>query len=210
MSFEQLSKLWTTLGLTGLFFTLNSWLATQGGAAIFGTKLLTSGRVPIALAAVPICSVLLSLTAVIGTIYARRIKGAWHARIPIVGFEKIDTASSEGRCYQASMICGVIIIPFFVLFHFLLIIADARVVTTGAIARELTSVWDWSGLTTINDPARACTRLREGIAACSEGASILPGLQPTLYLILVFGTAILVVQNLMAIVRRSEESDTFY
>jgi hypothetical protein len=133
----QLSKLWTAVGLASLFFALNSWLATQGGAEIFDAKLLASGRVPVALTGIPICTVLLALSAVIGILYGRRMPGRWHARIPIIGFEAIKTGSTEGRIYQGAALFVLTIIPLAATAHFWRVLGSAHIVTTGAGARAL-------------------------------------------------------------------------
>lgn len=202
MTLTQLSKLWTVVGLASLLYALNSWVSTQGGAEIFDAKLLTSGRVPIALTAIPICSVLLALAAAIGTVYAQRASGSWHARIPIVGFETLDTGSAEGRWYQAATLVGLTLLPLAALVHFWLVAGGAQVVTTGGEPRLLNGIWDWSGLERWNDPARACTDLQPGAIACSGGVTILPGPQPAVYGALSLASFVIVLRQWIAIFRR--------
>ena len=201
MTPTQLSKLWTFVCLASLLFALNSWLATQGGAEIFDAKLLTTGRVPVALTAIPVVSVLLAVLAAIGIAYARRGSAPWHARIPIVGFESIDTGSAEGRWFQAATMVGLTLVPLAALVHFWLVIDGALVVTTGTGPRLLSGIWDWSGLTSLNDPARACTALQPGAVACSGGVTVLPGLQPAAYGLISLGSLVLVLRHWLAVLR---------
>ena len=100
MTAQQIGKLWTLTSALLLYYALNSWIVSQGGNEIFGAKLVLATRGPAAMLAIPICSILLAVTSAIGRTYAIRVGGDWRKRIPIVGFDSIDTGSVEGRLYQ--------------------------------------------------------------------------------------------------------------
>lgn len=99
MSYKQLGKIWTVVGLLLLFYSLNAWLVSQGGQEVFGTKLIASGRVLAAVIAIPICSTMLIVTSLAGRLYAMRHGNVWHQRVPIFGFDTITTGSREGKIY---------------------------------------------------------------------------------------------------------------
>ena len=42
MTPQQISKVWAVLSLALLYYALNTYLVTQGGAAIFGATLIVS------------------------------------------------------------------------------------------------------------------------------------------------------------------------
>jgi hypothetical protein len=46
VTLQQISKLWTVIGLFLLYYVLNTWVVTQGGQEIFGAKLIVSNRIP--------------------------------------------------------------------------------------------------------------------------------------------------------------------
>ena len=43
MTLQQLSKIWTVVGLFLLYYAMNSWIVVQGGQEIFGAKLQQPG-----------------------------------------------------------------------------------------------------------------------------------------------------------------------
>jgi hypothetical protein len=97
MTQTQLSKMWLIVSALLLYYALNSWIVAQGGNEVFGAKLVVSNKIPAAMIAIPICAILLLVASLIGRLFALRGRPRWHERLPFVGFDSIDTASSEGR-----------------------------------------------------------------------------------------------------------------
>ena len=60
------SKLWAAVGAVLAFYSLNAWIATQGGTPIFPQALLERRMVLAAVVAIPICALLLALQAELG------------------------------------------------------------------------------------------------------------------------------------------------
>jgi hypothetical protein len=187
MSQQQIAKLWTIMSLALLYYAMNTWLVTQGGAEIFDVKLILSGRVTAALMAIPICAILMAITSCGGALYAKRTAlNNWHARIPVVGFEEIDTSSTEGRWYQALMLVLFSVLPAFALVHFWLIVSGAPVITTGATPRMAANIWDPSAMRGLDDPARICGALQAGKSLdCLNGATFFPFIEPLIFSILI-------------------------
>lgn len=205
MTLQQLSKIWTIVGLSLLYYTMNSWIVVQGGQEIFGAKLIVSNRVPAAMWAIPITCLILLLNSVVGIRYARRAGPSWNDRIPIVGFESIVTSSSEGKFYQGTMLFLLSFLPAVVLVHFWRVFNSAKVVTTGDPPQPVTSIWDWSALTKFDDPARICTDVvREGgKIICEKNATILPGFEPILFALLTVAAALALAAHWYAVFRWS-------
>src|ERR1700740_1018159 len=118
MTQTQLGKIWLVVSAFLLYYSINTWIVAQGGNEKFGAKLVVSNKVPAAMLAIPICAVLLSASSLIGRLFAARGGRQWHERIPIVGFEKIDTGSPEGRVYQGAMLLIFVIIPTIAMIYF--------------------------------------------------------------------------------------------
>jgi len=205
VTLPQISKVWTVVGLFLLYYVLNTWIVTQGGQEIFGAKLIVTGRIPAALWGIPIGCVLLLLNSLVGLHYARRTGPGWHNRIPIVGFETIDTDSREGRFYQGTMLGLLSFLPAVALVHFWRLLQEAIVVTTGNTPRRLDSIWDWSPLKdSWNDPARICTNyiVEAGKITCEHNTTILPGFEPAVFALLTLAAVIAMAMQWRAIFRR--------
>src|SRR5262249_18997331 len=152
---------------------------------------IAANRIPAAMWGIPIGSVLLLLNSLVGLHYARRTGPDWHNRIPIVGFDSIDTSSSEGQYYQGTMLGLLSFLPAIALIHLWRLFHGARVVITGDPPRDASSVWDWSALTSLNDPARVCTNyIADKAIACEKNATVLPGLEPTVFAVLTLAAAV--------------------
>jgi hypothetical protein len=191
MSTSQISKVWTVVSLALLYYALNSYLVTQGGAAIFSAALIVSNRVPAAMLGIPICSILLLISSLIGIDFARKTGPAWPDRIPLVGFEQIDTKTPEAKTYQGFMLAVLSLLPAVSLIHFWILFCKADLVTTKNPPRLLSSIWDWAELVSLDDPARICNVLqREPTLSCDGNITILPGLEPTLFAMVTLATAI--------------------
>jgi hypothetical protein len=181
----QIAKLWSVVSAVLLYYSLNSWLASQGGQEIFAVKLVAAGRVPTALLAILICAILITATSWIGQLFAKRSGPSWHDRIPVVGFESIETASTEGKIYQGVMLVLLSLLPAASLAHFWHILAGAKVVTTGESPRLARSIWDWAALSSFDNPATVCADLKSNEPpVCNAGVTFLPGLEPALLALL--------------------------
>jgi hypothetical protein len=182
MTSQQMSKVWTVVSLGLLYYALNSYLVTQGAAPIFSATLIISNRVPAAMLGSPICSILLVLSSLIGIDFARKNGPAWADRIPLVGFEQIDTTAREAKAYQGVMLAVLSFLPAGALIHFWILFSRADLVTTKNPPRLLNNIWDWSELTSLDDPARICNILhRQPELSCEGNITILPGLEPTIF-----------------------------
>ena len=182
MNLQQIAKLWTVVSTVLVFYTLNSWLVSQGGTEIFDIKLVHAGRIPAAMIAIIVCACLLIIASLIGVLHAKRSAPNWHARIPTVGFDTITTGSPEGKTYQCATLILLNILPTASLIHFwdLLLSERVKVVTTHKPPRLLSSIWDTSGIT---QAARICEDL-DSAGACKEGATFFPVIEPLALIIL--------------------------
>jgi hypothetical protein len=203
VSEQQISKIWTVIGLFLLYYVLNTWIVTQGGQEIFGAKLIVSHRAPAAMWGIPIACLALLANSLVGIHYARQTGPGWSNRVPLVGFEKINRDSREGKIYQGSMLALLSLVPAMALIHFWWIFVLSRVVTTQDPPQPIASVWSWSALTTLNDPARICTDLSRdgGTLRCLHNATLLPGLEPTLFAVLTAAAAVMVFRHWLAVFR---------
>lgn len=179
----QLSKLWFVLSLALLYYALNSYVATQGGESIFDAKIISTGKAAAAVTAIPICSFLLLVSSAIGWLHAKRKDGAWHARIPIVGFDEIDTASREGRAYQAANLTIFSLLPALSLPHFWFTALGYPVAYKVGAPVEKFGLLDLHRLTTLDNPARICSEAPVSMD-CEKGVTVLPGLEPAIFAIL--------------------------
>jgi hypothetical protein len=185
MTPQQIGKVWTVISAFLLYYALNTWIVTQGGNEIFGAKLIVGHRIPAAMMGIPICSVLLVMSSLVGKIHAERTGPRWHDRIPVLGFDSINTGSGEGKLYQAAVIVLFSVLPAASLIHFWRLFANARVVTTKNPPQPIDSIWNWSALVKFDDPARICTDYNEiPNSSCEGNITILPGLEPTIFAIL--------------------------
>ena len=195
MTSNQISKIWTVLNLALLYYGLNTYLVTQGGAPIFGAMLIVSNRIPAAMMAIPICSFLLLLCSLIGMDYANKGRMNWADRIPLVGFEEIDTTAREAKFYQGTMLAVMSALPIIALIHFWIVFSEAYVVTTKNPPAVISSIWSWSALTSLNDPARVCNTFHTGTPggpspiSCEGSNTLLPGLEPTVFAIMTLAAA---------------------
>lgn len=192
MTYQQLGKIWKVVGLLLLFYALNAWLVSQGGQEVFGAKLIAPGRVLAAVIAIPICTTLLIVTSLVGRLYAIRHGSTWHQRVPIFGFDSITTGSREGKFYQGTMFFAFSIFPWLALIHFWRRMLSATIISNDDTNTVIASVWDWSALKSLNNPASMCNAFDMAAARpCVDAFTLLPGLQPTAYafLLLLAGTA---------------------
>ena len=191
MTQSQLGKIWLVVSALLLYYALNSWIVVQGGNEVFGAKLVVSNKAPAAMIAIPICAILLFVSSCIGRLYAVRSQAPWHRRIPIVGFEEIDTGSAEGRLYQGAIISVFSIGPAAALIFFWHAFVTAKVMANDG-TKQLVGLFDWTILArTMNDPARICTDFNKDLPdPCVANGTVLPGLEPTLFALLTLVAAI--------------------
>ncbi|TGP52549.1 hypothetical protein EN873_14860 [bacterium M00.F.Ca.ET.230.01.1.1] len=201
MTQSQLSKVWFVVSALLLYYALNSWVVAQGGEEIFGAKVVMKARVPAVMIAIPICSILLTLTSLVGRLYSLRAGSKWHERIPVVGFEGIDTGSREGRVYQGVMITVFSLLPAIALVYFWCTFLSATVMLNDGKKDPGASLWDWSQLRTLNDPARICTEFHKELAdPCIGNATVLPGLEPTIFGALTLAAVVVLAMHWRAVV----------
>jgi hypothetical protein len=198
MTREQISKIWTVVSLFLLYYAVNTYLVTQGGQPVFGATLISISRIPAATLGIPICSLLLVVCSLIGIDYAHKSEPAWAARVPLVGFEKIDARSREGKVYQGTMLAVLTLLPLASLIHFWILFTTADLVTTKNPAVRIPSVWSWSALSTLDDPARICSTLRvgnnpPGSLSCEGNMSVLPGLEACAFVLVTLAAAVVTI-----------------
>ncbi|MET3973486.1 hypothetical protein ABIB94_007983 [Bradyrhizobium sp. JR7.2] len=200
----QLSKVWLVVSAALLYYALNSWIVAQGGNEVFGAKLVLSQRVPAAMLAILVCSVLAIASSAIGLLYARRGGGRWHERIPVVGFDEIDTASTEGKVYQGSMLVLLSFIPFVAMIYFWHSFVTAKIMLNDG-SKKLISLWSlqwlWDG--SVSDPARICTDFsKDASDPCTGSATILPGLEPSFFAALTLAALAIAIRHWTVVLRR--------
>ena len=99
----------------------------------------------------------------IGIVHARRTGPSWFDRVPLVGFEQLDTSRLEAKVYQAAMLFLLSALPPLTFIHFWQVAADAEVLTTATSPVKVPGgIWDCSGLTSLNHPATICTNVQTG------------------------------------------------
>jgi hypothetical protein len=200
MTNAQLAKIWSAICTFLLYFTLDSYLVTQGGEGIFGTKLIAPGRAPTAVIALVVCPVLLILTSLIGFLYAKRSEGGIFERVPVFLFDTINTSASESKIYQLFTLAIFSILPILSLIHFWEIFLDAPVATTSHPIKKIGSVWDW-GYFGWRDPARICTEFDEVTSSCKKGVTVFPGLEPWILVILTTAASVTLICFFYAVFR---------
>jgi hypothetical protein len=132
MSPAQLRKLWTVVGTILVFYSLNAWLVSQGVNSIFKVALVDSRPRFESLFAIPACSVLLILLCHIGLAYARAVSADfWHARMPVVWLDDLDTGTLNGKLYQGFFAVVFLLVPGAALIHFLQKVASTNLVRDG-------------------------------------------------------------------------------
>lgn len=204
MNQTQLSKIWLVIGGVLTYYALNTWIVGQGGNEIFGTKLIASQRVPAAVVAIPVCATLLTVASLVGRLYAVRGGERWHERVPVVGFDTLDTSQPEAKAYQAGMLFMFSLLPIAALVHFWRVFLLADVMLNDGSNRLLGSIWDWQPtLKSLNDPARICTAINAGPPpSCVDGVTVLPGLEPWVFVLFTTVAAAATATHWHAVLRR--------
>lgn len=185
MNQAQISRLWVFVSGFLLFYSLNAWIAAQGGSPIFSGPLLKPHGAAAAVTTLPISAFLIAVSSCIGSLYASRSEGPWHERIPIVGFKKIETSSREGKMYQAFIFFIFFILPFFSLVYFWSRLLTAPILLNRDYPGEIhfISAWSWSHFFRVGNPALLCTTINRQLHdPCVDKITFLPGLEPWIFL----------------------------
>jgi hypothetical protein len=140
-------------------------------------------------------------TAIAATPSLLRITGiAWHAKIPVVGFETLDTNSKDGRVDHAEMLFLLCILPCAALVHFWDVMLGAKIVSTATPPAVIDSIWHWTPFGEWNDPARIGTILRDGNdLACEGNITVVPGIEPMTFAGLTFLAVVSLIAFLAAV-----------
>ncbi len=200
MTNAQLAKIWLAIGLFLLYYTLNSYLVTQGGEGIFGAKLIASGRAPTAVIALVVCPVLIIVASLNGYMYAKRVEGNTFERIPVLVFDTINMSAPESKIYQSLTLAIFSILPTLSLIHFWDVFLNAPVATTGHPMKKIASVWDWAYFGW-DDPARICTEYDAATSSCKTGVTVFPGLEPWILVILTTAALVALIRFFHAVFR---------
>jgi hypothetical protein len=132
MDAQQYQKLWNYLAIVLLFYSVNTYLSSQGAAVVLDIKLLDERRIPGAVFGFFICSTLLVVLLKVGIAYSRLSREkTWHGKIPTLFFDGLDHSQTSAKRYQLCSIIGVIVLPILALTHFVKIIVSARIFTKG-------------------------------------------------------------------------------
>jgi hypothetical protein len=117
MSQKHLTQLWQGVSIVLLLFILTSVISIQGGSEflgkLFGDKAgaVADNKPAIGYFGAMIGGVLLLLASFILSLYARRHGTAWHARVPVLWLEGLDTLSWEGRVFQGFVLVIFLLVP---------------------------------------------------------------------------------------------------
>ncbi len=126
MTARHLRQLFLAVGLILLGLTGNAWLASQGEKALLNFPLLHEDRAANALLTLFVASFLLALVSGVGWLHARRYGASWHDQIPTVWLEGVNTASWEGKVYQAIIFTIFVLVPLTAMLHLVDVLRDAQ------------------------------------------------------------------------------------
>lgn len=127
MSKEQITKVWAAIAIVLLFYALNTYISSQGGAPLFGVPLLTTQRETAALYALIICPPMLFVAVAFGELYLGRYgaKRKWLG-IPPAFIGELDVGHRESRAYLVAVVVLAYVVPMLSFFHFARIVAGAE------------------------------------------------------------------------------------
>lgn len=128
MSKDQLTKVWSAVAAILLFYSLNTYISTQGGAPLFGVPLLSSQREVGALYALILCPPMLLIVALLGELYRRRhgADSKWEG-VPPAFIGELDCRKAESRVYLAAVVLLAYMVPMLTFVHFGQIVSEASV-----------------------------------------------------------------------------------
>src|SRR5580692_697653 len=122
MTGSTLSKIWSFLALTLLYFTLNVWSLTQQWQLSFpGNPFREGNLTPFSatLYGIPVCSALIILLCITTNLYAARARSkVWAGRWPKLLNISLNVAKPEARAMQAISLLVFLGIPTVGLLHF--------------------------------------------------------------------------------------------
>lgn len=198
MSQTHLTKLFSAFGILLLVILLNSWLATQGANAILKLPLLHEERPATAFLALGLGSVLLTLTALVGSLHARRHGADWHSRIPCVWLEDLETATWEGSLYQAVIGILFVALPLLSFWHFAGVVWKSWLCELDTAATPLGVSQAWlHGIPAAVDQIRLVDGLRSikqpngsFVPTCTGGIQVFPGWEFVLLMVMVAASAV--------------------
>ncbi|WP_037390200.1 hypothetical protein [Sinorhizobium americanum] len=136
MTSDHLATLWKWISLACFGYVASSVLTLQGATDIFGTSLIARedhGLAVVAYFAVVVGGALMCVAFAIAITYARRHGTAWHNRVPVIMLDGLQTASVEGKLFQAAVIFVLVVLPLYGLGHCM------RVANNGDICVQDTS-----------------------------------------------------------------------
>jgi len=197
MTRGHLGKIFGAVGLVLLIICLNTWLASQGGKAVLSISLIHDERPAMAFFGLIICSLLLIFVCAIGLIYSSRFGSRWHDRVPTIWLSGLDTATWEGKIFQATILLLVIVLPTLALWHFADIVATSTLCELGTNrAQSVSSAW-WTGIADAKEQIRLVSSLTtmqqadgHAVQVCANGIEVFPGWEFALVGFLVVGAAI--------------------
>ncbi len=195
MSKTHLRQLWTAIGAILTFYSMNAWLVSQGGNAIFDVKLLDNRPRVESLFAVPICSIALFALCQIGVAYAKKSGGGeWHSRLPVVWLESLETSSVGGRRYQAFFLAIFIFVPAVALIHFLRKVFEATVLRDGNQVEALSPLDAVPPSQIFSETYWIGDGLYSGMAPIVGAVAWIPVIEPVLLVLLVLAAWMAVVR----------------
>ena len=153
---------------------------SQGANPILDVELLDDRPRLEALFAILVTAPLLILLTIVGIAHARAVdRQGWHARLPVVWLDGVDTRTAGGRAYQAVFLVLFVLLPALALLHFANKVAGATVVrrSDGATLGPFDLVPAYNPF---DDPYRI-----GDTPDASEGVSWYPVIEPILLAILV-------------------------
>jgi hypothetical protein len=118
MDRRALTAIWTVLSLAAVYYALNTYLVSQGLNTIFGSPILDSRPIPSAVFGLVVVPFLLIFAGFVGALYAWRHGTHWHERIPTPFLKHLNTASREGKIFQAFVLIIAIGAPIGSVVHF--------------------------------------------------------------------------------------------
>jgi len=128
MNTQHYEKIWAFVALVLVFYSVNTYLSSQGAETVLNIKLLDERRIPGAVFGFFVCSLLLIFLLNIGISFARlKQSEVWQARIPTLFFDDLNHNLKSAKLYQHISIFVVLVLPSLSLVHFVRIILNANI-----------------------------------------------------------------------------------
>ncbi|RWO70180.1 MAG: hypothetical protein EOS17_13975 [Mesorhizobium sp.] len=116
MTKAHLTQLWQWLSVVCVLFLVASVVSIQGGSeflgSLFGDKVGVDDNMPATgyFGAI-VGGGLFVLSSSVFLLHARRHGDHWHARIPVVWLDGLDTATREGKIFQICVLVIFVLVP---------------------------------------------------------------------------------------------------